>query len=171
MLPKHPDSWDKRHFETSYSVFTEKITSPNPCLPSKPEKKPEASHFTTTNQTFYNTGKELINQSAGLTYKPGFLDSLKEKSDLLCAEKLRTSSDPQYNTIIQRTWLPTEDAGVKARLTVKDSGVPKTDNENSLPFGTGDYFKSERKQDPGAYRKLRTDITTAPVEHVRMALR
>jgi hypothetical protein len=99
------------------------------------------------------------------------LDHLKEKSELLSAEKLRTSSDPQYNTIIQRTWLPTEDPGVKARMSNKKSDVPLVDNENSLPLGTGDYFKSEKKQDPGAYRKLRTDITTAPVEHVRMALR
>ena len=171
MLPKHPESWDKRHFETTYSVFTEKSPSTNPPKNPSLTKKQEPGHFTTTNQTFYNTGKELLNQSAGLSYKPGFLDNLKEKSELLSAEKLRTSSDPQYNTIIQRTWLPTEDPGVRARMSNNKPEVVLVDNENSLPLGTGDYFRTERKQESGAYRKLRTEITTVPVEHVRMALR
>lgn len=109
--------------------------------------------------------------SAGISYKPGFLDALKDKSELLCAEKLRLSEDPQHNTIIQRTWLPTQDPGVKARMQGTSGGIPKEDNENSLPLGTGQYFAQERKDQPGAYRKIRTDVTTAPNEHTRMALR
>ena len=96
-MPKHPDSWDKRHFETTYnSIHGE--------APPKPKSVEEdVKTFKTTNQTFYNTGKGLIGNSAGITYKPGFLESLQEKSDLLCAEKLRISDDPQHNTLIQRT--------------------------------------------------------------------
>ena len=174
VLPKHPETWDKRYFDTSYGDFTENVQDFNGTgKPQAASKKPkdDAGHFVTTNQTFFNAGQEKAGLSAGLTYKPGFLDSLKEKSELLCAEKLRTSEDPQHNTIIQRTWLPTEDPGVRARMTVKDLGVPKADNENSLPLGTGNYFTQERKEQPGAYRKVRSEITTAPVEHVRMALR
>lgn len=113
----------------------------------------------------------MVKNSAGIAYKPGFLDSGKEKSELLCAEKLRLSEDPQHNTIIQRTWLPHEDAGVKARLSGKIEGFLKIDNENSLPLGTGEYFTQQRKDAPAAYRKIRTDVTTAPCEHTRMAFR
>ncbi|OMJ72777.1 hypothetical protein SteCoe_28695 [Stentor coeruleus] len=165
VLPKHPDTWDKRYFETTYNcVHGEPGSKPKPTVP-------EHSNFITTNQTFYNTGKELVGNSAGISYKPGFLDSLKEKSELLCAEKLRTSEDPQHNTVIQRTWLPTQDPGVKARLSGNKIELPKVDNENSLPLGIGQYFVQEKKDNPGAYRRVRSDVTTAPVEHVRMALR
>lgn len=174
VLPKHPETWDKRYFDTSYGNFTQNVQEFNEKAKSQSVGKKtneDLPHFVTTNQTFYNTAKEMIGQSAGLTYKPGYLDSLKEKSELLCAEKLRTSDDPQHNTVVQRTWLPTQDPGVKARMTVKDLGVPAVDNENSLPLGTGNYFTEERKHEPGAYRKVRSEITTAPVEHIRMALR
>lgn len=177
VLPKHPDTWDKRYFDTSYNNFTENVQEFNETKAKtqglNKKTSDQSGHFVTTNQTFFNTGKEMAGNSAGLTYKPGFLDSLKEKSDLLSAEKLRTSEDPQHNTVIQRTWLPTEDPGVKARTTVKDpsSSLPKGDNENSLPLGTGLYFTQQRKEQPGAYRKVRSEITCAPAEHVRMALR
>lgn len=165
ILPKHSESWDKRYFETTYnSIHGE--PQPKPKTDAK-----DSQTFVTTNQVFYNTGKELIGQSAGVSYKPGYLDSLKEKSELLCGEKLRVSEDPQHNTIIQRTWLPTQDPGVKARISKNTGELLKFDNENSLPLGVGEYFTLQRKDNPGAYRKIRTEVTTAPTEHIHMALR
>jgi hypothetical protein len=165
VLPKHPDSWDKRHFETTYNS-----THGEP----KPVVKQDAQDtqtFVTTNQIFYKTGKELVSKPAGTSYKLGFLDNLKEKPGLLSGETLRLNDDPQHNTIIQRTWLPAQDAGVKARLNGIKSDVPLADNENSLPLGTGNYFAQERKDYDGAYRKIKSDVTRNPTEHVRMALR
>jgi hypothetical protein len=135
------------------------------------EKEKDEEHFVTTNQRFYQTGKEMVGKGAGLRYKPGFLDGLKEKSDLLCAEKLRLSEDPQHNTIVQRTWIPARDPGVRARMEGGSREGPKEDNENSLPLGTGNYFKEERKDENAAYRKIRRDVTTYPDEHIRMAFR
>lgn len=167
VIPKHPESWDQRYFETTYNG----LYGEAPKKTKSGSSPQDLATFATTNQVFYNTGKELVGNSAGVSYKPGFLDSLKEKSDLLCAEKMRNSSDPQHNTVIQRMWLPTEDPGVKARVTGNVGSVPKTDNENSLPLGTGDYFSKERKDEPGAYRKIRRDVTTYPDDHARMSLR
>jgi hypothetical protein len=57
-------------------------------------------------------------------------------NDKLIAEKLRKNPDPQHNTVVQRAWMYTADAGVSTRLRqTVNPDLPATDNENSLPIG------------------------------------
>mmetsp|Transcript_10587 Transcript_10587/g.10605 ORF Transcript_10587/g.10605 Transcript_10587/m.10605 type:complete len:230 (-) Transcript_10587:44-733(-) len=168
VLPKHPAEWEKRYFETTY-----RAVHGHSAEPKAREKPSNEDHFTTTNQIYYKPGLNDANKVAGSSQRAGFMElTAKQKREILSAEILRTSSDPQHNTKLQRTWLPCEDPGVKARevFGVLGSG-PDKDNENSLPLGKGDYFKNDVKFESGAYRKLRTEITTAPSEHVRMGFR
>lgn len=166
-MPKHPSEWEKRYFDTTYRSVHGHSVDP---APSTLQPEP---HFTTTNQQFYKSAAPVASKVAGSSQRAGFMElSSKQKREILSAEILRTSTDPQHNTKLQRTWLPCDDPGVKARETLGAlDQMPERDNENSLPLGKGGYFTNEVKFDSGAYRKVRSEITTAPNEHMKMGFR
>lgn len=98
-------------------------------------------------------------------------------NDKLVAEQLRRNPDPQHNTVIQRSWMYTTDAGVATRLKqATNPDLPATDNENSLPMGckcyaVGEYASRPKGSEPGAFRHKRMDVTRFPKEHVEMNFR
>jgi hypothetical protein len=140
--------------------------------------------MTTTQQFFsksfsggaQNTRRsEGINpDAAGTTYNQTFaeLKAGKSKPNVLTAEYYRKNGDPQNDTKIQRTWIVQDDPGMKVREYQEyNNALPSADNANSLPIGTGQYFKQQRSNTVGAYRRLRSDATTAPREHLLMNFR
>lgn len=79
----------------------------------------------------------------------------------LVGEVYSKNYDPQEQTDVQRSWLYNQDPGVRA---VNEGGAGKRqvnfyDNATSLPMGEGIHAIKGFKDEPGAYRHIRTDVT------------
>ena len=78
----------------------------------------------------------------------------------LTGEVYNKESDPQELTDVQRTWLYGEDPAVRVVNEGKvTSQVYPYDNGGSLPLGGGYHELYAFKDEPGAFRKKRTEIT------------
>jgi len=167
VLPKHPADWNRTYFETSY-----KSNFGTESAPRKNEVQ-EQDHFTTSNKAFFKGEGNKPYNPAGTTHKTSFMElSAKQRKEILCAEILKGSDDPQHNTKVQKSWIPSGDPGIAARESFKHpDDLPPVDNENSLPLGKGNYFTKKFSDQPGAYRRVRCEITAAPSEHLNMGLR
>lgn len=62
---------------------------------------------------------------------------------------------------MQRSWLYSEDPGVKAVNEGKSGSVQMQpyDNQNSLPLGEGMWSVHPKSDQPGYYRRVRSDVT------------
>ena len=70
------------------------------------------------------------------------------------------TKDPQESTNVQRSWLYTNDAAVKAHEQgPKVSQQLTKDNETSLPIGMGEREHFKVSTEPGFYRHHRSEIT------------
>ena len=145
---------------------------PTPSDPSKAKTTTGGGFYQTTNQAFYQSGGLPKQQAAGTTVRAGYM-SLKEgtKMELLAGEPWRRHDDPQHNTKVQRTWLYSEDPGVNAREKGALPGLSDQDNELSLPLGRGDYNKRTLSLEPGAYRRVRQDVTMNPDQYAQLGFR
>jgi hypothetical protein len=79
----------------------------------------------------------------------------------LTGEVYSKNFDPKEQTDVQRSWLYSEDPGVRAvneGLGGKSQMQP-FDNANSLPLGDGVWNIHPKSGDAGFYRKVRTDAT------------
>jgi len=120
---------------------------------------------------------------AGNNARPQNQQGIKMTSPLT-GEAYKTQSDPQQNTTVQRSWLPyMENALSTAQENMNKSQTAnlshgfkstdcllnyKTTNSQSLsydiatslPLGEGEHALKSKYMEPGAYRKVRTDVTT-----------
>lgn len=169
VLPRHLSDHNRRYFVTTAQAFFGKpnATSAAPATPPQ-----EAKLYQTTNQAFYETGGLPKQQAAGTTVRAGYM-SLKDgtKPDLLTGEPWRRHPDPQHNSKVQRTWLYSHDAGIKAREQGTPPPLSDQDNELSLPLGRGDYNKRTLSLEPGAYRRMRQDVTMNPDQYIQLGFR
>ena len=70
--------------------------------------------------------------------------------------------DPQEHTDVQRSWLYSKDAAVaavKEQPTVAVSQIQPYDNALSLPLGDGIWSQKPKSDQPGFYRRIRSDVT------------
>lgn len=71
--------------------------------------------------------------------------------------------DPQHDTEAQRAWINKKDNAVDAvKLRQVPPGPPPHDNALSLPLGEGYRAEMPISSEPGAYRKIRQDVTLLP---------
>ena len=165
--PTKPKEEHKRYFDTTYS---QALRSSEYHLRPKPEE--DLNQFTTTYHAVHGTVGPRTASSAGVPAKSAFMDvSNKSKRNVLAAEIMRTGTDPQHNTAIQKMWLPTADPGIQARLNSAEPPLPMADNETSLPLGLGQYAQRANSQKPTGNRRFRTDVTTGPDLHLAMGFR
>ena len=128
-------------------------------------------YFNTTNHDFFGVPKhenpaETVNSfsktwstnSGQRNYDPK--QGLKKISGLT-SEVFNNEADPQEHTEVQRTWIYRKDNAVEAvkQDVHKTSQIAEYDNANSLCLGKGEHYYHKKSTEPGAYRKLRTDIT------------
>ena len=72
-------------------------------------------------------------------------------------------NDPQVDSVAQRAWLGFKDPGMYAiEKKAVPKGLPAVDNQTSLAFGEGAWKDHPKEFEPGAYRKIRTEITMVP---------
>lgn len=169
MLPRHQADHDKRYFDTTYSQVHNGGAPPS--LDKRTEEKMQP--YITT-QAQYHTGaphEEL--KVAGSNVKDVYLQLKgKPNPNTLCGEQFKIADDPQCNTKIQRSWMYTSDPAIRAKESYPlPNQILEKDNENSLPIGEGDYFRRSAQHNPGAYRKIRSDVTRYPSQHIDMGLR
>lgn len=137
------------------------------------DRNHDARRFETTNASFYGTAfkdsgraivkRHLNNSHIAAGREPVEKENIK-RNVFLVAEILRKSDDPQHDTEAQRTWIGKEDAGIEAvRAGTVPKGVPKRDNGMSLPLGEGCRTLMPVKTEPGAYRRIRQDVTLRPL--------
>ncbi len=84
-----------------------------------------------------------------------------KKISNLVGEVYSKNYDPQEQTDVQRTWLYQQDPGVRA-VNEGKTGIKQTqfyDNANSLPLGEGIHATFKFDDTPGAYRRIRQDVT------------
>lgn len=70
--------------------------------------------------------------------------------------------DAQEHTDVQRSWLYSKDAAlaaVRAQPPVTVSNILPYDNATSLPLGDGVWSQKPKGDQPGFYRRIRTDVT------------
>jgi hypothetical protein len=70
--------------------------------------------------------------------------------------------DPQEHTDVQRSWLYSKDAAVAAvreQPKVAVSQIQPYDNALSLPLGDGIWSQKPKSDQPGFYRRIRSDVT------------
>jgi len=101
----------------------------------------------------------------------------------LTGEVFKTERDPQQNTLVQRSWLPYVENSIKAAETnmmksqeINSSTGFKTNDKlanykannsqllpydiaTSLPMGDGVHTIQSKYMEPGAFRKIRSDVT------------
>ena len=97
---------------------------------------------------------------AGGQIRPFEEMGIKKISNLV-GEVYSKNYDPQEQTDVQRTWLYQQDPGVRAVNDGK-TGINHTqffDNATSLPLGDGMHSQFEFNDKPGAFRRIRTDVT------------
>lgn len=129
------------------------------------------SYFDTTNYDFYGkpkreAPKEAVEEFTKTFSKAGGQRNYDPKQGVkklsgLTGEVYNTSADPQSHTEVQRTWIYRKDNAIETAKTGSNffQQVKDYDNANSLPLGKGEHYYHKKTTEPGAYRKLRTDIT------------
>jgi len=135
-----------------------------------------------TAEEYIKTAGQRINSFAGGNARTQDQQGIKMNSTLT-GEIYKAEKDPQQNTRVQRSWLPyTENAiivseqniqrnqdmnataGLKttnrlANYRSNNSQMRETDIATSLPLGDGIESLKSKWMEPGAHRKIRTDIT------------
>ena len=140
-LPRHEPIHDARHFDTTYGAYH--------------------------GSALKESAKEIVQEfQKTLTMAAGKDAPAKSKIRQvmpLVGESIRTNNDPQHDTEAQRTWINKTDSAIEA---VKEGKVPKElpkyDNALSIPLGEGYRAEMPISAEPGAYRKIRQDVTLAP---------
>lgn len=141
VITRHPDNHDARYFNTEHrDNFGEPI--------------PRGAAETVVG--FQQTSSQL----AGGNLRPIEKQGIKAISNLT-GEIYSKSFDPQEQTDVQRSWLYQQDPGVRA----VNEGVANKDqtffydNANSLPLGEGEHGTKVFSDKPGAFRRIRQDVT------------
>jgi len=135
----------------------------------------------TPQQIIEADGKKL-SSFAGFNVRPEEEKGIKMTSPLT-GEALKTEKDPQQNTRVQRSWLPYVENSIKAaeaniqknEEVNTSTGFKSTDKlanyrannaqalpydiATSLPMGEGVHSLNSKYMEPGAFRKIRTDVT------------
>lgn len=135
----------------------------------------------TAQEVIEKDGKKL-SSFAGYNLRPEDQRGIKMTS-ALTGEVFKTERDPQQNTLVQRSWLPYVENSIKAAETnmmksqeINSSTGFKTNDKlanykannsqllpydiaTSLPMGDGVHTIQSKYMEPGAFRKVRTDVT------------
>jgi len=135
----------------------------------------------TPEEVIEKEGKKLAS-FAGYDVRPEHLKGPKMTSTLT-GEVFKAERDPQQNTRVQRAWLPyVENAIIAAETNMSKSqeinastGFKSTntlanykannsqtlpyDIATSLPLGEGSHTLKSKYMEPGAFRKIRSDVT------------
>ena len=135
----------------------------------------------TPQEVIEKDGKKL-GSFAGYNVRPEHLKGIKMTS-ALTGEVFKAENDPQQNTRVQRSWLPYVENSIKAaeenirkneeanmssgfKTTDKLANYKQTNTQllpydiaTSLPLGDGVQSIKSQYMEPGAFRKVRTDIT------------
>jgi len=135
-----------------------------------------------TPQEFTQTQLEKLNRFGGKNPRPYEQTGIKMTS-ALTGEQYKNQKDPQQNTKIQRSWLPyKENALEAAENNIKQNTMRNTslglkttetlanyrtnltqtlpyDIATSLPMEDGVYALKSKYMEPGAFRKIRSDVT------------
>ena len=92
--------------------------------------------------------------------RPADAQGIKQLSNLV-GEVYSKDYDPQEQTDVQRTWLYTQDPAVRAvnNGMTGQTQLQMYDNATSLPLGEGYQSQMEFKDEVGAFRRIRTEIT------------
>jgi len=135
------------------------------------------------------TTQEVIEKDAKrVTSFKGYVSRPEEQKGIkmtstLTGESFKTQLDPQQNTRVQRSWLPYVEGAIQAaenninkndtinsstgfkasdRLAnyrANNSQVLSYDIATSLPIGDGEATLKSKFMEPGAFRKVRSDVT------------
>jgi len=135
----------------------------------------------TAEEVIEKEGKKL-SSFAGYNIRPEDQRGIKMTS-ALTGEVFKTERDPQQNTLVQRSWLPYVENSIKAAETNMSksqqvntsNGFKSTDKlanyktinsqqlpydiATSLPLADGVHTIQSKYMEPGAFRKIRTDVT------------
>ena len=133
--------------------------------------------FNTTQGDFHGTNtlkspeqtvtdfQALYNKQAGGNARPLDLQKVRTVSCLTgenLSKKDGDKKDPQEHTDVQRSWLYSKDAAVAAvrqQPEVAVSQILPYDNALSLPLGDGIWSQKPKSDEPGFFRRIRTDVT------------
>lgn len=136
------------------------------------DRNHDARRFETTNASFYGRpfkeqGRNIVQKYLNTTQIVAGKEPLEKenvkRNVFLVAEVLRKNEDPQHDTEAQRTWISKEDPGIEALKEGRvPKGIPKYDNGMSLPMGEGCRAEMPIMTEPGAYRRIRQDVTLIP---------
>ena len=144
VITRHPDNHDARYFNTENR---DNFGQPAPQGPTE-----TVANFKQTNSSL-----------AGGNLRPIDKQGIKALSNLT-GEIYSKSFDPQEQTDVQRSWLYQQDPGVRA----VNEGVANKDqtffydNALSLPMGEGVHATKKFSDEPGAFRRIRQDVTRIP---------
>jgi len=135
----------------------------------------------TAEEVIAQDGKKL-SSFAGFNPRSETLKGIKMTS-ALTGEVFKTERDPQQNTLVQRSWLPyvensiqtAENNMMKSQSINATNGFKTTDKlanyrtnntqqlpydiATSLPMGDGVHTIQSKYMEPGAFRKIRSDVT------------
>jgi len=160
---KHGQEHQRLYSMTTYQQFYDKPQNP-------------------TSQDVIEKDALKLRSFAGGNAKPESSQGIKMTSPLV-GEVYKTQKDPQQNTEVQRSWLPY----IENALRVADSNMRKSQEMNtsnnfkttdrltnykannsqvlpydiatSLPVADGMHALKSKYMEPGAFRKIRTDVT------------
>jgi len=160
---KHGADHDRHFMLTTYQQNFDRATNP------------------TAQEVIEKEGKKLTS-FAGYNVRAEHLKGIKMTSTLT-GEVFKAEQDPQQNTRVQRSWLPyvenaiqaaennirkNDDANMSsgfkstdklANYKANSSQVLPYDIATSLPMGDGVQSVKSKYMEPGAFRKIRTDVT------------
>ena len=137
-LPQHAAQHDRRYFSTENRNFYGQ--------PDAQGQKPSPADL----------------KMAGTNVRPFELQGTKIISNLV-GEIYSKQYDPQEQTDVQRSWLPQQDAAIRAVIAgnSRKNQVNFFDNQNSLPLGEGVQLALMQFGE-GIYNRRGTDITKVP---------
>jgi len=125
---------------------------------------------------------KLLNSFGGYEARPDHLKGIQMSTPMI-SEVFKQEKDPQQNTRVQRAWLPYVEGAIKAaegnieksqtlnasnglrgagQLTnykLNNTQTLPHDIATSLPMGEGAYALKSKYLEPGAFRRVRTDVT------------
>jgi len=136
----------------------------------------------TTPQDVIEKDAKLLASHAGYEARPDHLKGIQMSTPMI-SEVFKQERDPQQNTRVQRAWLPYVEGAIKAaeanieksQTMNASTGLKGTgqltnyklnnmqtlphDISTSLPMGEGAYSLKSKYMEPGAFRRVRTDVT------------
>jgi hypothetical protein len=160
---KHQPDHDRFYMMTSYQQFFDRQDKPTP------------------QEVIEKDGKKLASFK-GHKARPEDAKGIKMTSTLT-GESFKNALDPQQNTRVQRAWLPYVEGAIKAaednmakndtinstngfkttdklaNYRANNSQVLPYDIATSLPLGEGEQALQIKYHEPGAFRKIRSDVT------------